>query len=141
MALRVLLAEDNPVNRCVATLLLEKQKQGHSVTTAHDGTAALIALVGQDFDVILMDVQMPGMDGMQATAVIRAREAITGSHIPIIALTAHAMAGDRARFLEGGMDGYIAKPIRPRELFDTIADVLSLCDRQNQWEQDHVAIA
>ena len=139
MALRVLLAEDNPVNRRVATLLLEKQ--GHSVTTAHDGTAALIALVGQDFDVILMDVQMPGMDGMQATAVIRAREAITGSHIPIIALTAHAMAGDRARFLEGGMDGYIARPIRPRELFDTIADVLSFCDRQNQWEQDHVAIA
>lgn len=62
---------------------------------------------------------MPGMDGMQATASIRAQEAITGRHIPIIALTAHAMAGDRTRFLEGGMDGYIAKPIRSRELFDT----------------------
>ena len=139
MALRVLLAEDNPVNRRVATLLLEKQ--GHSVATAHDGTTALIATVEQDFDVILMDVQMPGMDGMQATALIRAREAITGSHIPIIALTAHAMAGDRARFMEGGMDGYVAKPIRSRELFDTIADVLSRCDNRNEWEQDHVAIA
>jgi CheY-like chemotaxis protein len=137
--LRILVAEDNLVNQRVAALLLGKQ--GHSVTLACDGAAALIALAEQDFDLILMDVQMPGMDGLEATASIRAQEAITGRHIPIIALTAHAMAGDRARFLEGGMDGYIAKPVRPRELFDTIADVLSFCDRQNQWEQDHVAIA
>jgi len=72
---------------------------------------------------------------------IRAREATTGSHIPIIALTAHAMAGDRARFLAGGMDAHVAKPIRSRELFDTIAGVLSRCDNRNEWEQNHVAIA
>jgi CheY-like chemotaxis protein len=139
VALRVLLAEDNPVNQRVATLLLENR--GHSVTIANDGAAALTALVERDFDVILMDVQMPGMDGMQATASIRAQEAITGRHIPIIALTAHAMAGDRTRFLDGGMDSYIAKPIRSAELFDTIAGVLLHRDSQNGQEQDHVASA
>lgn len=139
MALRVLLAEDNPVNRRVATLLLEKQ--GHSVTVVNDGSAALAALTGEEFDLILMDVQMPGMDGMQATASIRASEEITGNHIPIVALTAHAMAGDRARFLAGGMDGYIAKPIYPREMFDTIADVLLHCDPHNARGQDHAEIA
>jgi two-component system sensor histidine kinase/response regulator len=122
-ALRVLLAEDNSVNQRVATLLLGKQ--GHSVTVANDGAAALIALAEQDFDLVLMDVQMPGMDGLEATASIRAQEAISGRHMPIIALTACAMPGDRARFLAGGMDSYIAKPIRPQELFETIAGVMS----------------
>jgi two-component system sensor histidine kinase/response regulator len=87
-------------------------------------------------------MQMPGMDCMQATAVIRAQEAISGSHIPIIELTARAIAGDQARFLEGGMDGDIAKPISSRELFGTIAEVLSDCVNRNEWkEKDHVAIA
>ena len=130
--LRVLVAEDNLVNQRVAALLLGRQ--GHSVTTAPDGAAALIALAEQDFDVILMDVQMPGMDGLEATASIRAQEAITGRHIPIIALTAYAMPGDRARFLAGGMDSYIAKPIRPHELFDTIAGVMSRCNCQDGQE-------
>ena len=137
--LRVPLAEDNPVNRRVATLLVEKQ--GHSVTKAHDGAAALTALAGQDFDVIALDVQMPGIDGMQATALIRALDAVIGGHSPIIALTAHAMAGGRTRFLEGGMDGYFAKPLRSRELFDTIADLQSCCNTQYEPERDHVATA
>jgi len=139
VALRVLVAEDNLVNQRVATLLLERQ--GHSVTVANDGAAALTALAEEDFDVIMMDVQMPRMDGLKATASIRAQEAITGRHIPIIALTAHAMVGDRTRFLEGGMDGYLAKPIRSRELFDAIADVLLRCNHQNGREQNHVAPA
>jgi signal transduction histidine kinase/CheY-like chemotaxis protein len=137
--LRVLVAEDNLVNQRVAALLLGRQ--GHSVTAAPDGAAALIALAEQDFDVILMDVQMPGMDGLEATASIRAQEAITGRHIPIIALTAYAMPGDRARFLAGGMDSYIAKPIRPHELFDTIAGVMSRCNCQDGQDRDDVASA
>jgi PAS domain S-box-containing protein len=137
--LRVLVAEDNLVNQRVAALLLGRQ--GHSVTAATDGAAALIALAEQDFDVILMDVQMPGVDGLEATASIRAQEAITGRHIPIIALTAYAMPGDRARFLAGGMDSYIAKPIRPHELFDTIAGVMSRCNCQDGQERDYVASA
>ncbi len=139
LALRILLAEDNAVNQRVACLLL--QRQGHSVMAANNGADALTALAGQDFDVILMDVQMPGMDGMQATASIRAQEVITGRHTPIIALTAHAMAEDRERFLEAGMDAYIAKPIRSRELFDTIASVLLRRNHQNREEQNHVAPA
>jgi CheY-like chemotaxis protein len=82
----------------------------------------------------------PEMDGMQPTASIRAQQAISGRHIPIIALTAHAMAGDRTRFLDGGMDAYIAKPIRSRELFDTIADVVSRRNNRN-GRQNHVALA
>lgn len=124
--LHVLVAEDNLVNQRVAALLLGRQ--GHSVTAVTDGAAALIALAEQAFDVILMDVQMPGMDGLEATASIRAQEAITGRRIPIIALTAYAMPGDRARFLTGGMDAYLAKPIRPHELFDAIAGVMSHCN-------------
>ena len=137
--LRVLVAEDNLVNQRVAALLLGRQ--GHSVTTATDGAAALIALAEQDFDVILMDVQMPGMDGLEATASIRAQEAINRRHIPIIALTACAMPGDRARFLAGGMDAYVAKPIRPHELFDAIAGVMSHCNGQDGRERDYVASA
>jgi two-component system, sensor histidine kinase and response regulator len=120
--LRILLAEDNPVNQQLAVRLLEKR--GHIVTVSADGAKALAALENGSFDVILMDVQMPLMDGMQATAAIREREKSTGHHMPIIAMTAHAMAGDRQRFLSGGMDGYVSKPIRSQELFDVIEAVL-----------------
>jgi CheY-like chemotaxis protein len=114
----ILLAEDNAVNRTVAVRLLEKR--GHRVTQARSGKEAIELLPREAFDLILMDVQMPEMDGYEATAVIREREKTTGAHIPIIALTAHAMKGDRERCLAAGMDGYIPKPIDPRELFAAI---------------------
>ena len=122
--LRVLLAEDNPVNQRLAARLLEKR--GHVVVVAEDGARALHELERQSFDLILMDVQMPVMDGVQATAAIRDREKVTGAHIPIIAMTAHAMEGDRERFLGGGMDGYISKPVHSRELFDLIESLRGL---------------
>ncbi len=120
--LRVLLAEDNVVNQRLMVRLLENQ--GHLVTTADDGLAALRAVENHTFDLILMDVQMPVMDGLQATAAIREKESRGDTRIPIIALTAHAMAGDRERFLSGGMDSYISKPVRPDDLFRTIEDLL-----------------
>ena len=92
------------------------QKQGHSVVVVGDGKAALTALETDAFDVVLMDVQMPELDGLQATAAIRARERQDGRHIPIIALTAHAMKEDRERYLSAGFDGYLSKPIRQFEL-------------------------
>jgi CheY-like chemotaxis protein len=107
--LRVLLAEDNAVNQKIASRFLEKE--GHHVTLASDGRQALAALDRENFDVVLMDVQMPEMDGFEATAAIRARERDTGKRLPIIAMTAHAMKGDRERCLAAGMDSYIAKPI------------------------------
>jgi len=113
--LRILLAEDNSVNQMVAVRLL--QKMGHTVTVVANGRDAVVSLKDQEFDLVLMDVQMPEMDGIEATHVIRKQEAVTQKHIPIIAMTAHAMKGDRERCLEAGMDGYIAKPIRPAELF------------------------
>ena len=112
--LRVLVAEDNAVNQRLATRLLEKR--GHLVTVTGDGRKAVEALANQTFDLILMDVQMPTMDGFEATAVIREREKHDGTHIPIIALTANAMKGDRERCLAAGMDGYLAKPIVAQQL-------------------------
>jgi PAS domain S-box-containing protein len=123
LPLRVLLAEDNLVNQRVAVRLLEKE--GHSVVVAGDGAQALQALQRQVFDLILMDVQMPVMDGMEATAAIRKQEGKNGPHIPIVAMTAHAMAGDRQRFLSMGMDGYVSKPIHSRDLFDVIENVFA----------------
>jgi two-component system sensor histidine kinase/response regulator len=119
--LRVLLAEDNLVNQRVAVRLLEKE--GHTVVVAGDGAKALEALERQAFDLILMDVQMPVMDGVETTAAIRKLEQSNGAHIPIVAMTAHAMAGDRQKFLSLGMDGYVSKPIHSRDLFDVIENV------------------
>ena len=122
-SLRILLAEDNVVNQRVAMRMLEKQ--GHTVVLACDGLKALAALERDRFDVILINVQMPCMDGVEATDAIRKREKVTGDHIPIVAMTAHAMSGDQQRFLQSGMDGYISKPVRPQELFEAIEDALS----------------
>ncbi|HLY63712.1 MAG TPA: response regulator [Terriglobia bacterium] len=115
---RILLAEDNPVNKRVAVSLLEKR--GHSVVVANNGREALALLEGPqpyNFDLVLMDVQMPEMDGFKATAAIRERERRTGGHIPIVAMTAHAMKGDQERCLASGMDGYASKPIHQADLF------------------------
>ena len=127
LPLRILLAEDNAVNQKVASRLLESR--GHMVTVASDGLRALEALQQQSFDLVLMDVQMPVMDGLEATARLRRQEAATGGHMPVIAMTAHAMVGDRQRFLESGMDGYIAKPVHAHELFEAIETVLSHTSR------------
>jgi CheY-like chemotaxis protein len=121
--LNVLLAEDNVVNQRVAQRLLEKQK--HRVVVAGSGTEALACLEQERFDLVLMDVQMPDLSGTEATAVIRRREQVTGRHIPILAMTAHAMKGDRERCLAAGMDGYVAKPIQASELFAAIEAVLA----------------
>ena len=121
--LRVLVAEDNAVNQRLAARLLEKR--GHRVTVTANGREAVEALANQTFDLVLMDVQMPEMDGFEATAVIREREKHNGAHIPIIALTAHAMKGDRERCLTAGMDGYLSKPIRSQELDDILETYLA----------------
>ena len=112
--LSILVAEDNVVSQKLVTALLKDR--GHTVTVAATGCAVLDLVERRDFDLILMDIQMPEMDGLQATAEIRHREDRTGKRIPIVAMTAHAMAGDRERCLDSGMDGYIAKPIHPGEL-------------------------
>ena len=116
--LRLLLAEDNLVNQKLAVTLLERW--GHTVVKANNGLEAVAALQRQPFDVVLMDVQMPEMDGFEATAAIRAWEKGTSAHIPIVAMTAHAMKGDRENCLEKGMDGYVSKPLQPRVLFDVL---------------------
>ena len=124
--LRVLLAEDNRVNQVVATRLLEKQ--GHTVVTVENGRDAVAAAEKQSFDLALLDLQMPEMDGLQAVGLIRQNEKATGRcRLPVIALTAHAMRGDRERCLAAGMDGYISKPINRKELFMVIENVLQTC--------------
>jgi two-component system sensor histidine kinase/response regulator len=120
--LRILLAEDNPVNQQLAVRILETR--GHSVQVVPNGRQALDAVSRERYDLVLMDVQMPEMDGFEATAAIRARENSSGAHLPIIALTAHAMTGDRERCLAAGMDGYLSKPLRAPELMDAIAQLL-----------------
>ena len=117
-ALRVLIAEDNIVNQQVAVGLLTRR--GHKVTVANNGAEALAAFDRQPFDVVLMDVQMPEMGGIEATAAIRERERETGSHMRIVAMTAHALNGDRERCLAAGMDGYFSKPIDPNALYATL---------------------
>ena len=116
--LRILIAEDNVVNQRLAARLLEKQ--GHSVTVVDSGLATLATLAQQPFDLVLMDVQMPEMDGLEATAAIRAQEQETGRHLPIIALTSHAMQGDQERCFAAGVDAYISKPMKVDELYAAI---------------------
>jgi signal transduction histidine kinase/ActR/RegA family two-component response regulator/uncharacterized protein YigA (DUF484 family) len=121
--LRILLAEDNPVNQTLARRLLEKR--GHQVTVVGTGSAALALLAQQAFDLVLMDVQMPEMDGLEATTIIRDREHGTGTHLPIIALTAHALQGDEEKCLAVGMDAYVTKPMKADDLFAAIDQVVS----------------
>ena len=116
--LRILLAEDNPANQKVAVYLL--RQYGHGATVASDGREALERVRDQDFDLVLMDVQMPTMDGFQATEAIRKLPEQAKARLPIVAMTAYAMKGDQERCLAAGMDGYITKPINARELFETI---------------------
>jgi PAS domain S-box-containing protein len=120
----ILLAEDNLVNQKITTRMLEKL--GHAVTVASNGREALDAIGRQTFDLILMDIQMPEMSGFEATETIRRQERGSGKHLPIIALTAHAMDGDRERCLESGMDGYISKPVRGEELSRAIGSLLAV---------------
>ncbi|MCH7725927.1 MAG: response regulator, partial [Planctomycetes bacterium] len=135
--LRILLAEDNLVNQKLVIGALPS----HKITVANNGAEAVSTWEKNEFDVILMDIQMPEMDGFEATKVIRSREQQTGRHMPIIAMTAHAMKGDRERCLEAGMDDYVAKPIRVRELVDKLAALTSattndgLTDNVNTAEQ------
>jgi len=116
--LRILVAEDNAVNQMLVRRLLEKR--GHSVKVVANGCDAIVAIERENYDVVLMDVQMPEMDGFEATRELRKREEQSGLHIPIIALTAHAMKGDRERCMEAGMDGYLTKPIRAQELYEQL---------------------
>ncbi|HWZ43284.1 MAG TPA: ATP-binding protein [Candidatus Saccharimonadales bacterium] len=119
--LHILLVEDTAINQMLATRILEKR--GHTVTLATNGIATLAAMAVQNFDLVLMDVQMPGMDGLEATAAIRSRESGMERRTPIIALTAHTMKGDQQRCLDAGMDGYVGKPINVAELIGEIARV------------------
>jgi CheY-like chemotaxis protein len=122
--LRVLVAEDNAVNQLLAVRLLEKR--GHTVVVAETGTKALEAAFQQPFDLILMDVQMPEISGLEVTRKIREREKTTGQHVPIVAMTAHAMVGDKEGCLDAGMDDYVAKPLQAKELFTVIEGLLPL---------------
>jgi CheY-like chemotaxis protein len=126
-SLRILLAEDNVVNQKVAVQMLVNQ--GHRVVVVSNGLEALAALDHDSFDLILMDVQMPAMDGFEAAAAVRARERLTGERVPILAMTAHAMAGDQERCLSSGMDGHIAKPVRKADLLKAIRSAISASHR------------
>jgi len=132
-ALEILLVEDNPVNRRLAQHVLEKE--GYRVVAADNGAAALKTLERKRFDLVLMDVQMPRMDGIETTTAIRNREKITGGYIPIVALTAHAMVGDRERCLKAGMDGYLIKPIQPTMLLEAIERLHLACSERSKLAQ------
>jgi CheY-like chemotaxis protein len=118
----ILLAEDNAVNQKLAVRLLEKR--GHRVVLAENGRDALAAWEKERFDVVLMDIQMPDMNGFEATRAIRDKERATGSHVPIIAMTAHALKGDRERCLDAGMDDYVSKPINADQLARAIENLV-----------------
>jgi CheY-like chemotaxis protein len=120
---RILLVEDSVPNQKVALAML--QSHGHTVVVANDGNEAVGLFGAQEFDAILMDIQMPGMDGFACTAAIRATESGTGRHIPIVAMTAHALAGDREKCLAAGMDDYVSKPIRREELLRALGAAIA----------------
>ena len=121
--LRVLLAEDNPINQKLTVRMLEKR--GHDVQVADTGEAAVALLGDESFDVVLMDVQMPGLDGLEVTGMVRRGETGAPRNQPIIAMTAHAMSGDRERCLAAGTDGYVPKPVRAAELYQAVDDALA----------------
>ncbi len=121
--LRLLLAEDSLVNQKLAVALLERE--GHTVVVANNGREAIEHCASATFDAVLMDVQMPQLDGLEATAAIRAQERETGRHVPIIAMTAHVMKGDREQCLQAGMDDYLSKPVRSKELFDRLHKLIA----------------
>ncbi len=131
-SLKLLLAEDSVVNQKLAVALLERA--GHRVTVAENGRIAVDRVAAESFDVVLMDVQMPVLDGLEATAAIRAREKENGGHVPIIAMTAHAMKGDREQCLAAGMDGYVAKPIRGEELLAALEKYAAVAYVENERE-------
>jgi CheY-like chemotaxis protein len=128
------LAEDNVVNQRLAVSLLEKR--GHRVVVVGNGREAVAAFDGARYDAVLMDVQMPEMDGFEAAAAIRTREAAGGAHTPIVAMTAHALKGDRERCLSAGMDAYVSKPLRPDELFRVLEGLMPATA-----DADHAAVA
>jgi CheY-like chemotaxis protein len=136
-SLRVLLADDSAINQKVLARML--QRLGHTVVVAGDGQEALAVLESQPFDLVLMDVSMPVMDGCEAVARIREREGGTGRHTPIVAMTAHAMEGDREHCLAAGMDGYLAKPIQGRELAEAIRAGMCMECLWNVTEDNAVA--
>jgi CheY-like chemotaxis protein/HPt (histidine-containing phosphotransfer) domain-containing protein len=129
----ILVAEDNPINQRLVVRLLERQ--GHAVVLADNGRAALAALEQQPFDLVLMDVQMPEMDGFETTAALRQHERDTGHHLPIIAMTAHAMKGDQERCLAAGMDAYLSKPMKAGDLYAAIDQLLASNPDSNQRYQ------
>ncbi|MFY9803815.1 MAG: response regulator [Candidatus Acidiferrales bacterium] len=137
--LRVLLAEDNPVNQEVAVHLIERR--GHSVIVAENGRQAIEAIQRHKFDLVLMDVQMPEMGGLEATRIIREKEKGSGHHLPIIAMTAHAMQGDREQCLESGMDGYLAKPIDPKTFLQTVEGISERATEMESGENVEAASA
>lgn len=137
--LNVLLAEDNRANQRLAIALLEKW--GHTVTLAENGKEAVELWRRQSFDLIIMDVQMPEMDGLHATRIIRAEEEATGNHIPIIAMTAHALAGDREKCLESGMDGYTSKPLRIQELHQSLSELFSTSGKTESSQGSSAEVA
>lgn len=134
---KILLAEDNLINQKVVVRMLEKA--GHSVTVAEDGEKAISAWRNGNFDLILMDVMMPNLNGLEATERIRQIEDSTGGHIPIVALTANAMQGDREKCLASGMDSYLAKPIRSDVLLHEIDQMLSANIHKNGCKDDNMA--
>jgi two-component system sensor histidine kinase/response regulator len=141
----ILLAEDNPVNQKLAIRLLEKR--GHRVTIAFNGEQALSAMEKESFDLVLMDVQMPEMDGLQATTLLREREKLSGHHQSVVAMTALAMKGDRERCMAAGMDGYLSKPISPQELDDLLDlyqalayEAIPVADVSQKSDPDYVSV-
>ena len=132
--LRILVAEDSLFNQKMVVALLTKH--GHCVTVAKNGREAVTAVAAESFDVVLMDIEMPDMDGLEAASLIRVQERVRGGHLPIIAMTAYAMKGDRDRCLEAGMDDYLSKPVRASQLLDKLSEIFEAVRRRCQSSED-----